>query len=236
MEDLRVRMEVAAEAAWEAGRVTLAYFQARFEVERKADLTPVTIADREAERRLVEELSSRFPDDGILGEEHGERPGRSGYRWVVDPIDGTKSFIHGVPLYAVLVGLEDPTGEAVVGAACLPALGELIVAARGEGCWWNSRRARVSSVDRLSDACVLATGEECFELAGAEPVWKEISAQAGLVRGWGDAYGHLLVATGRAEAMVDPVLADWDCVALAPIVDEAGGVFTDWKGQRTVRG
>jgi histidinol-phosphatase len=236
MENLEQRMEMAADAVALAGRITLRYFQGALDVERKADDSPVTIADRETERFLVDWLSRCFPRDAIRGEEFGDRPGDSGFRWVIDPIDGTKSFIHGVPLYGVLVGLEDPNGEAVVGAIGLPALGEIVVAARGEGCWWNGRRARVSAVDTLAEACVLATGDEYFIQSGRANAWDAVRSRARLVRGWGDCYGHVLVATGRAEIMLDPVLADWDCVALAPVVDEAGGLFTDWSGRRTVHG
>lgn len=229
-------MDVAADAAWLAGKLTLGYFQRQVTVDTKADRTPVTIADREAEQFLADFLLQAFPDDGILGEEFGERSGSSGYRWVVDPIDGTRSFVRGVPLYGVLVGLEDPKGEPVVGAVCFPALGDLVVAGRGEGCFWNGRRVRVSTVADLSEACVAYTDEECSSETGTLEVCRKVRERVGVVRGWGDCYGHVLVATGRVEAMLDPVLADWDCVALLPVVEEAGGVFTDWRGQRTARG
>jgi histidinol phosphatase-like enzyme (inositol monophosphatase family) len=236
MSELKERMEAAADAAWGAGRVTLRYFQGPLEVESKADRSPVTAADRESERFLVDTLRRRFPRDAILGEESGEHPGDSGYRWVIDPIDGTKSFVHGVPLYGVLVGLEDPEGTPVAGAVALPALGDLFAAARGEGAYWNGRRARVSAIAAIDAACVVATGDECFAATGTLGAWEAVRARARLVRGWGDCYGHLLVASGRAEAMLDPELADWDCVAILPIVEEAGGVFTDWRGRRTARG
>jgi histidinol phosphatase-like enzyme (inositol monophosphatase family) len=236
MDNLRRRMDLAAEAAWQAGKITLRYFQTRLDVETKADSSPVTVADKESEEFLLRFLRREFPADGFLGEESGERPGQSGYRWIIDPIDGTRSFVHGVPLYGVLVGLEDPSGEAVVGAIALPALGDLVVAARGEGCYWNGRRSSVSSVSSLAASCVLYTGFESFAQPHLAGLLARLSGRVRELRGWGDCYGHVLVATGRAEAMLDPVLSLWDCAALGPVVEEAGGVFTDWQGRGTIHG
>ncbi len=236
MDSLAHRMEVAADAAWRAGKLTLRYFQTGVAVESKADSSPVTVADRTSEDLLVELLSREFPDDGIVGEEHGERPGTSGFRWILDPIDGTKSFVQGVPLYSVLIGLEDASQESVVGVICFPALSEIVVAARGEGCYWNGRRARVSTVDDLSQACAVYTGAEEFEASGTVDAQQRVTESVRVVRGWGDAYGHVLVATGRAEAMLDPALSLWDVAPLLPVIEEAGGVFSDWKGRRTIHG
>jgi histidinol phosphatase-like enzyme (inositol monophosphatase family) len=236
MDALKHRMDVAAEAVWRAGKLTLRYFQTAITVDTKADSSPVTVADRAAEELLVDVLRAEFPADGFVGEEGGERPGTSGYRWIIDPIDGTKSFIQGVPLYAVLVGLEDASKESVLGAIGFPALGELVVAARGEGCYVDGRRARVSDVSELSRACVVFTGDGEFEDSGRLDALREIRRRARITRGWGDAYGHVLVATGRAEVMLDPVLSLWDVAPLLPIVEEAGGVFTDWQGRRTIHG
>lgn len=233
-DSLKHRMEIAAAAAWEAGKVTLRYFQTDLSVELKRDQTPVTIADKESEEALFSILLSEHPGDGFLGEERGVWSGSSGYTWIVDPIDGTKSFIQGVPLYGVMVGLENQKGDPVVGAVCFPALGELIVAARGEGCHWNSLRARVSQVAQLSQSCVVYTSPRNFASHGS--LFERLQGRVKICRGWGDCYGHILVATGRAEAMLDPVLSDWDCVALLPILEEAGGTFTDWSGNRTARG
>ena len=233
--EFRTLLDFATEAAWQAGRVTLRYYQTGVAVEAKADESPVTIADREAENLLRDLIRRRFPEDGIVGEEWGEIPGRSGRRWIVDPIDGTKSFIHGVPLYATLVGLE--IGEkCVVGAANFPALNEMVCAAQGLGCFWNGRRARVSGVSRLSDALLMTTDIPNIYRAGFGPGYDRASAVARLRRGWGDAYGHAMVATGRAEIMLDPFMEVWDSAALVPILLEAGGTFTDWKGNTTVRG
>lgn len=231
----RAYLEFALEAAWRAGRVTLAHFQAGVIPEWKADDTPVTVADREAERVLREMIVRHWPDHGIIGEEFGEDRGRSGLSWIIDPIDGTKSFVHGVPLYAVLIALVDETGP-LVGVAHFPALGETVYAARGEGCYWNGRRARVSDVSDLSRATLLASDINSFEPHGRGEAWRRLVDATYLQRTWGDAYGYALVATGRAEIMVDPIMEVWDCGPLQVILEEAGGTFTDWSGRPTIYG
>ncbi|MEL7061560.1 MAG: inositol monophosphatase family protein [Acidobacteriota bacterium] len=223
--------EIAADLAWRAGRLTLADFQVGVEVERKADATPVTRADRGAEALLRRELRNRFPADGILGEEEGEDVGSGERTWILDPIDGTKSFIHGVPLYAVLVAVADAARRPAVGVIHLPALGETVVAWRGGGCWWNGRRAHVSTIDALGDGLLVTSdvpGESAH--AAAESRLDRLLAAPRLRRTWGDAYGYALVATGRAEVMIDPVASPWDLAAVQPIIEEAGGVFTDLDG------
>lgn len=234
-ESLGSLLEFAVEVAWRAGRCTLAHFQADVTVEEKGDGTPVTVADREAERVARELIGSRFPEDGLLGEEFGEERPDARRRWILDPIDGTASFIRGVPLYGVLVALEQD-GEPVLGVIHLPALGETVYAARGEGCWWDGRRARVSPRKRLDEALVLCTDPREAAEALPDGSWEALARRARRIRTWGDCYGYALVATGRAEAMLDPVLAAWDAAPLLPIVEEAGGAFTDWRGARTHRG
>jgi histidinol phosphatase-like enzyme (inositol monophosphatase family) len=229
-------METATQLAWVAGRATLRHFQTGVGVELKSDATPVTAADREAEEIIRMGLQQAFPEDGVLGEEFGEIAGSSGRCWIIDPIDGTKSFVRGVPIYGVLVGLEDQRGEVVVGAVYIPALDDMVHAAKGHGCWWNGRRARVSSVQDFNEACVCYTSSRSFFQQHPDYDFHELAGKVGLLRGWGDCYGHLLVATGRAEVMLDPVLSPWDCAPLVPILQEAGGTFTDWRGEATIRG
>jgi histidinol-phosphatase len=232
---LRGLLDFAVEAAWQAGKITLAYFQSGTAVERKADASPVTLADRRAEAKLRECIQRAFPAHGILGEEYGETAGSTPYRWILDPLDGTRSFVQGVPLYGVMLGLEYG-GRALLGVVHFPALGDTVYAARGEGCYWNGRRARVSAVDRLEDAVVLATDVRTLYEQGRGPVFETLQAKTRLQRTWGDCYGHILVATGRAEIMLDPILNIWDCAALQPILEEAGGTFTDWAGTATHTG
>lgn len=229
--------DFAARIAREAGAITLRYFKRLSDgaIERKRDGSFVTAADREAEAYLRAEIGRRFPDDAILGEEEGERAGRSDRRWIIDPIDGTFSFVHGVPFYGVLIGLEIG-GEPQVGVVNMPALGEIAAAARGRGCLWNDRTARVSNVDRLEDALLLSTDFGACRQHGYGEGTADLESRVAQRRTWGDCYGHLLIATGRAEVMLDPVMNVWDCAALLPIVEEAGGTFTDWQGNRTITG
>jgi histidinol-phosphatase len=232
-ETLHELRDFAADLVWQAGKLTLRYFQTGLIPDLKADESPVTIADRASERLMRELIETRYPRHSILGEEEGEtRPGAS-YRWIIDPIDGTKTFVRGVPLYAVLVGLERH-GEVVVGAINIPATGELLHAARGEGCTWNGRRARVSKVAALRDALLLATDAESMARHGRAAAYRRLVAATKMQRSWGDAYGYVLVATGRAEVMLDPVASVWDCAAILPVLQEAGGTCTDWRGAPTI--
>ena len=233
--ELKDLMNFAVGLARGAGEITYRHFKGSFVAERKADNSFVTVADREAERYLRTRIERAFSDDAILGEEEGEKPGRSNRRWILDPIDGTYSFVHGVPLYGVLIGLE-VDGEAVLGVVSLPALDELIYAARGLGCFSNDVTVRVSSTESLKEALLLATDFGTCEQYGFGSAAEILQRQVHARRTWGDAYGHVLVATGRADVMLDPIMNVWDCAALLPIIEEAGGTFTDWQGQRTIHG
>lgn len=226
-------LDVAIDAAYIAGRRTLAHFNAGVAVETKADDTPVTIADREAEQVIRARIGKTFPKHAILGEEGGSTAGDERYRWIIDPIDGTKSFIHGVPLYGVLIGVE-VNGSADVGVCYLPALDEMLFAARGLGCHWNGRRARVSNVAALEQAA-LTTSSATSCLARSD-AFEKLTARTRLNRGWGDCYGYVLVATGRAEIMLDPKMNPWDCAPFLPILEEAGGRFCSWDGKPTIWG
>ncbi len=236
MPDFSTYLDFAKDAAWQAGRLTLATFQTQFDVIWKGDNSPVTVADRGAEELLRRLIEKSYPDHAIVGEEFGEtHHANASFRWILDPIDGTRSFIRGVPLYGVLVGLE-VEGEMVVGVAYFPGLDEMVAAARGQGCTWNGRACRVSQVRSLSEALLCYTDGPNFANYGRAAEWQRLSAAAHTLRGWGDAYGYALVATGRAEAMFDPIMSVWDAAALVPILREAGGTFTDWAGQPTAYG
>ncbi|MBI1796550.1 MAG: histidinol phosphate phosphatase [Candidatus Eisenbacteria bacterium] len=228
-------MHAALEAARCAGAAALPGFRGTVVAERKADGSPVTAWDRGAEQAAREWIAARFAADGIVGEELGALRPDAARRWIIDPIDGTKSFVRGVPLWGSLVAVVE--GDRVLaGAAVFPALDEAIVAAPGEGCWWNGARCRVSFVSDLARATVLATDVRSAEAPERAAGWARVSAAAGVARTWGDAFGYLLVATGRAEAMADPRLAIWDAAPLVPIIAEAGGVFSDWDGGRGFAG
>jgi histidinol-phosphatase len=238
-EDLTARLHLGLAAAREAGRLTLEYFQRDgLAVEWKPDDSPVTIADRQAEQLLRERISATFPDDSILGEEFPERPGTSGYRWILDPIDGTKSFIHGVPLYGTLVGLEFDS-QTALGIIDMPALDECLHAARGQGAWHvrgdgPPRRVRVSTTKTLAESLFLTSEVASFGARGAAEAYDRLQAACRLSRTWGDCFGYLMIATGRAELMVDPIMNVWDAAAVQPIIEEAGGTFTDWRGRPTI--
>jgi histidinol-phosphatase len=234
-ESVRDLLEVAVALAEKAGEITLKYFHERFVVETKPDRTPVTVADRETEAYIRQAIESRFPHDGIIGEEFGEIRAEAKRRWIVDPIDGTISFIHGVPLYGVLIGVEQED-EPVVGVIRLPGLGETVAAARGEGCHFRGQRAQVSSTSELSDAIWLTTDLKFDAYPARSAGLNRLVRAAGPARTWGDCYGYVLVATGRADVMVDPQMYVWDCAPLLPIIEEANGRFTDWQGRRTIRG
>ncbi len=237
--DVSNRLEVARRIAKSAGEITLDYFQTdRFTVQRKEDGSPLTVADQESERYLRDEIGRLFPDDAIVGEEFGVSPGTSDFRWILDPIDGTKSFISGVPLYGTMVGVEK-SGRATIGSVYLPGLDEGIYAAVGEGAWHFQGsgapvRARVSNKERLAD-CVLVTSEvETFGDRDAAGVYAALADKVFFARTWGDVYGYLLVATGRVDIMIDAKLSVWDAAAVKPIIEEAGGRFSDWAGVATI--
>lgn len=234
-DELQALLDFAVEISREAGEITLQYFRKKFETRLKGKENFVTQADIEAENFIRAEIAARYPEDSIIGEESGEREGASGRRWIVDPIDGTYSFVHGVPLYGVLLGVEIDD-EPSVGVINTPALGEIIYAAKGLGCFWNGERAHVSQTAALEDALLLSTDFGSCARHGFGAAADELQKKASMRRTWGDCYGYTLVATGRADVMLDPAMNIWDCAALAPVVEEAGGTLTDWRGRRTIRG
>ncbi len=228
-------LEAARAFAAEAGDVTLRYFGGLVDAEPKHDGSPVTRADREAEQVIRDRIATRFPEHGVLGEEFPPTNEGAEVRWILDPIDGTRSFMRGVPLYGVLIGVEIEE-EPVVGVAHFPALGEMVSAARGMGCYWNENPCAVSQVDTLDRALVTTTDVERILSREEGPGWRTLQRRAAFSRTWGDCYGHILVATGRAEVHVDPILSSWDAGPLLTILEEAGGRFTTLEGEATIHG
>ena len=236
MNHLSELRDFAVATAYAAGRLTLGYFRAGVRAEFKTDDTPVTVADREAEALIRRCIEKRFPDHAILGEEYGSvGRGDAECRWIIDPIDGTKSFIRGIPLYGVLIGLEI-AGRIEVGVAYFPALDELVAAATGLGCTCNGRAVQVIETAQLSRSMVAFTDAASFAQSGRAAEWQRIQQSTYYRLGCPDAYGHALVATGRAELMLDPVMNTWDCGPFPVILREAGGYFGDWAGNETVYG
>jgi histidinol-phosphatase len=237
----KAREEFALAIAREASALILSHYQSTgLNVELKGDESPVTVADRGAEELLRDRIGKQFPDDRVLGEEFGETGGRNDFRWILDPIDGTMSFVHGVPLFGTLIGLE-AGDEAVMGVCRIPALDEVAWATRGQGTWWQTgkgqpRRASVTDTRRLDQAMFSYTAVELFDQYHVRPAFDAIHRRCHDSRAWGDCYGHLLVATGRCDLMVDPIMNVWDAAPLLPILQEAGGHFIDWNGRATIRG
>ncbi|MFM8985851.1 MAG: inositol monophosphatase family protein [Planctomycetia bacterium] len=239
--DVAPRLEAARAAVRLAAAETLRWFGTEgLVVEAKADASPVTQADRAAEEGVGGEGPEQFAAEDGLGEETGATAGTSGYEWVVDPIDGTKSFIRGVPLYATLVGCRHG-GRGVLGVIAIPALDETVYAARGGGAG-HVRGAAPPVAARVSRRAALGEALLCSSDFTSFPRWSGGAAEglatrmrlegaAGVVRTWGDGYGYLLVATGRADVMIDPLMNAWDAAAVEAVIAEAGGQFTDWAGR-----
>ena len=244
--ELRSRLEFAVGVARAAGEHALGYYQSTdLVIDRKSDASPVTRADREAEQLIRASLSESFPDDAILGEEFGEQSGSTGYRWYLDPVDGTESFIRGVPLWGTTIGLE-LGGQPVAGVVALPALNEIVWAGNGLGAWWANRvsplqegetlpdevrPARVSDVSNIADAFMTSTSVKTFDAVGTFAGYDRLRKVVSEDRGWGDCYGYLLVATGRIDIHIDPEMNIWDVAPMPTIIEEAGGRATDLDGK-----
>lgn len=225
-------LDEAVDLLRQAGELTLQWFRSdTLAVDRKGDGTPVTAADRAAERFLREAIEARHPDDAIIGEEEVARAGTSGRTWIIDPIDGTKAFTHGVALYCNLLAIDDAGGPAI-GVINLPALGETVYAGRGLGCFLNGERVHVSDHPTVEQAHLSTSSfgnwpdDLLLRVRGAHPV----------LRTWGDGYGYALVASGRIDAMVDPEVAHWDVAPMPVILAEAGGRFSTFDGSDDPRG
>ena len=233
---LQEYLDFATDTAYQAGQLTLGYFRQGVDADFKDDDTPVTIADRKAEVLIRHRIEKKYPDHAMLGEEYGSKENDNpAYRWIIDPIDGTKSFIRGVPLYGVLIGLE-VEGKIEVGVAYFPALDEIVYAASGTGCYCNGRRVYVSKTTDLDRSFVSFTDVVSFEQYGRSQAWDRIKAATYYRVGWSDAYGHALVATGRLELMMDPIVNPWDCGPFPVLLREAGGYFGTWAGEETIYG
>lgn len=209
-----------------AGELTLQLFRSQeLAVEHKTDGTPVTDADRAAERFLRDELARRHPDDAVIGEEWPDSSGSSERTWIVDPIDGTKSFTHGVPLYTNLLAVYDEHGPAI-GVVHVPGLGETVYAGRGLGAYLDGTRVHVNDHGRLDGGAICTSGLRTWP---ADQLQRALRCGA-IVRTWGDGYGFGLVASGRIEAMIDPAVSVWDVAPMPVIIREAGGRYTDFEG------
>jgi len=227
-------VQFAERLARESGALIMRHYGGRLKAERKADKSPVTLADREAEKLLRGLIEKEYPKHQVLGEEEGQSgPDNADFQWVLDPIDGTKSFMHGVPLFGTLIALLKE-GQPVLGVIHMPALGQLLLGCEGRPTTLNGAPVLVSETSELSEATVLYTCTVNMRRQGMEERFRELEGRAHLVRAWGDCYGHLLVATGQADVMFDPVLSLWDVAALKPCVEGAGGLLTDRDGSTAI--
>ena len=229
------RYVTASWAIRQAGQLTWDYFTRGVEIELKSDETPVTVADRECETYLRTIFAKEFPGDGFVGEEHGEEPTSTGFRWIIDPIDATANFIRGIPIYGNLVGIEYE-GKMVAGLCNVPASSTLYHAMSGRGAFKNDRRIHVSNVSRIEDSQLCYPEVGMFDRRGWTDFFLNMTRSVKRSRGFGDYWQFLLVAEGSADIVLEPLAAVWDLAALLPIVEEAGGIFTDFQGRRTVAG
>lgn len=229
MKDLLAAKEAALSWLEPATREILKRFQKKLTVQHKADQSPVTLADQKAEEILRKKIQREFPDHGIIGEEFGEENSHREWVWTIDPIDGTRSFIQGLPMFATLLSLLRK-GEPVMGIICLPALGETVWAVQGKGTFSGKRRLRVSSHSKLKDSVLATADHYCFREKKYLRFWNQLHSKAKLVRTYPDAFGHLLAIRGSVDAMVDPWAYIWDFAPCKILVQEAGGVFANFKG------
>jgi histidinol phosphatase-like enzyme (inositol monophosphatase family) len=226
VDDPAALLELAVDLVRAAGELTLGWFRRPdLGVERKGDGTPVTEADKAAEHQLRDAIAERFPDDTIVGEEEATREGSSGRSWIIDPIDGTKAFTRGVPLYSNLLAVNDADGP-LIGVVNLPALGQTVYAGRGLGCFLDGVPTHVSEPVALSDAYVSSSSYSHWD----DDALLRVKHAGCALRTWGDGYGYALVATGGIEVMVDPVVSWWDVAPMPVILAEAGGTFSDFAG------
>lgn len=228
-------LSLAKSLAEQAGQIGLEFQKRGVETEQKADESPVTAADRACEKLIVEGIAREFPDDGVLGEEGANREGRSGRKWIIDPIDGTKDFVRGIPLWAVLIGLEE-NGKIVAGVAHCPRQNWLFWAAKGQGAWANGERIRIAEATDPSRAVLSFNG---FNKAGVDRFASNLLpwiARFWAVRSLGGAVDAMLLASGRADAWIEPNAQPWDLAPLKIIIEEAGGIFGNFDGSNTIYG
>ncbi len=218
----------------ESGKIIINYYRTPIKIDTKKDNTPVTIADKKTEEFLREEITKRFPGHGILGEEFGETNQDAEYKWVLDPIDGTKSFICGTPLFGTLIALLR-NNKPVIGAINLPILNELLIGDNFKSTL-NDNEVHVRGCTDLSQAVLLITDFVSYGDYYSKSGLENLISHVKMIRGWGDCYGYYLVATGYADIMIDPIVSPWDSMALIPVITGSGGIITDINGNDAVKG
>lgn len=228
-------IEFAREIAHASGRLIAERFESRaFETQLKHDNSVVTATDREAEQIMREMISARFPDHGVIGEEFGSHNVEAEYVWTLDPIDGTISFVSGIPLFGTLIGLLE-RGRPVLGVINQPVLGEMMIGTE-DGTTLNEIAVGFRKVESLSDATLLTTDPNLIDQHADTAKFESLRLRAATTRTWGDCYGYLMLASGRADIMLDPIMNIWDSMPLIPIIRGAGGIITDWQGNDPIVG
>ena len=225
--------ELAQLAVKAAAEVIMPHFRSALNVDRKPDGSPVTIADKKAEQCIVELIRTRRPNDSWLGEEFGSQQGSTGYKWIIDPIDGTVAFVHGVPLFGTLIACEKD-GQPLLGLINMPATNEMVIGIKGHGSYYNGQRCHVSDNADLSKATILTSNFNNLLEHDRQDGFNKLLSQTREGRTWGDCYGYMLVATGRADIVIDPILFAWDVAPMLPIITEAGGKITNLDGQENL--
>lgn len=220
--------------AKESGSIIKKYFRQKISIDNKADQSPVTIADKQAEERMRELIQKEFPDHGILGEEFGKVNENAEYQWILDPIDGTKSFICGAVSFGTMIALTK-NGQPILGVVNQPILNEFLIG-DNKSAKLNSEDVKVRDCENLSSAVLLTTDHLNVEEYQDKNRFENLIKQVKLYRNWGDCYGYYLVATGFADIMIDPIMSVWDLMALIPIIRGAGGIITDYHGKDPVTG
>lgn len=223
-------LAVALEAAAKAESVIMDYYSSGVASELKSDGTPVTVADTEAERIIIETITSEFPDHGFLGEESGDTHSSSPYVWIIDPIDGTKNYIRHIPLFGTQIALMK-ADELILGISNIPAMNELLYAEKGKGVFLNDEQTNVTAVNQISDAMISHGGMDAFGERGVLENLCNLAMDAARIRSFGDCYMYHLLASGRVDSVIEAAISIWDIAALTVIVEEAGGRVTDLQGK-----
>ncbi len=218
----------------ESGKIIRSYFRSVIDIENKSDFSPVTIADKKAEEKIRELIIKEFPDHGIIGEEFGDYKMDSEYIWVIDPIDGTKSFISGALSFGTLIALLK-NGKPIIGVINHPILNEFLIG-DNENCFLNDKKVKVKKSSQLSEATLLTTDHLNVIKYQNKYGFEKLINQVKLYRNWGDCYGYYLLATGFVDIMIDPIMSVWDSMALIPIIKGAGGTITDYQGNDAAKG
>ncbi|MDX1700984.1 MAG: histidinol-phosphatase [Melioribacteraceae bacterium] len=232
--DLKEFREFCAFLTQRSGDNIRKYFRSDIQIESKSDSSPVTIADKSTEEILRELITKEYPEHGIIGEEFGKYNENAEYQWILDPIDGTKSFVCGAITFGTLISLVK-NNRPILGVFHQPILNELLIGDNEETVL-NDRIVKIKDVNNINDAVLLATDhlgiEEYQDLAKFEKLMRKVK----LYRQWGDCYGYYLVASGFAQIMIDPIMSIWDTMALIPIIKGSGGIITDYHGHDAVVG